>query len=121
MGGKIRLNRMVFYGYHGVDESEQARGGMFEVDMEMTFRMEKAFRSDNLADTIDYRKVYATVHNCLTDRKHYLLESLAERIADSALKEFALEEVRVVVRKPHAPVRGVLESVEVEVLKSRNE
>ena len=29
----IRLKNMVFYGYHGVYESEKALGGKFEVDL----------------------------------------------------------------------------------------
>ena len=33
----IRMKKMLFYGYHGVDESEQKRGGTFEVDLENIF------------------------------------------------------------------------------------
>ncbi|MBL7047707.1 MAG: dihydroneopterin aldolase, partial [Candidatus Marinimicrobia bacterium] len=56
--GIIRLNKMLFYGYHGVDELEQNRGGTFEVDLEMKTVLSKATFSDSLKDTIDYSAVY---------------------------------------------------------------
>lgn len=117
--GIIRLNKMLFYGYHGVDESEQSRGGMFEVDLELNMSLNKATDSDNLSDTIDYADVYQTVHDCLTEKRYYLLEALAGHIAETVLKDYPADKVVVKVRKPHAPVKGVLGSVEVEVEKSR--
>lgn len=117
--GKIRLNQMLFYGYHGADESEQLRGGTFEVDLELVTTVRNAALSDHLEDTIDYADVYSVVHDSLTQRKHYLLESLAEEIADTIMAEFPINTVKVNVRKPHAPVKGVIGSVEVEIERSR--
>jgi len=118
--GIIRLNKMLFYGYHGVDELEQNRGGTFEVDLEMKTVLAKASHTDSLKDTIDYSAVYNTVHDCLTSTKHYLLESLAGHVANTILAEFDVSWVKVNVRKPQAPVKGVLESVEVEIERSRD-
>jgi len=110
---------MLFYGYHGADESEQLRGGTFEVDLELVTTVRNAALSDHLEDTIDYADVYSVVHDSLTQRKHYLLESLAEEIADTIMAEFPINTVKVNVRKPHAPVKGVIGSVEVEIERSR--
>ena len=52
--GIIRLTKMLFYGYHGVDESEQKRGGTFEVDLELRKDLFKSMNSDSLDDTIYY-------------------------------------------------------------------
>lgn len=118
--GIIRLNNMLFYGYHGADESEQNRGGTFEVDLEMKTALAEAASSDDLNKTIDYSAVYQTVHDCLTGKKFYLLEKLAGHIAKSVLDRFDVESVMVKVRKPHAPVKGVMGSVEVEIERSRD-
>ena len=58
--GKIRLKNMLFYGYHGVDESEQRRGGTFEVDLELEKSLSEAAASDDLESTVDYSAVYQT-------------------------------------------------------------
>ena len=115
----IRLTKMLFYGYHGVDESEQKRGGTFEVDLELKGNLSTSMKSDHLEDTVDYAEIYQTVHDCLTGTRYFLLEALASHIADSILSSYALNSVKVTVRKPHAPVKGVLGSVEVEIEKER--
>ena len=115
----IRMKKMLFYGYHGVDESEQKRGGTFEVDLEMKGDFTESMKSDHLKDTVDYSEIYQKVHYCLTGTRFYLLEALAAHIADSLLEAYPIETVKVNVRKPHAPVKGVLGSVEFEVEKER--
>ncbi len=113
--GIIRLKNMQFYGYHGVSESEKHLGGKFEVDVEMKTDFQKAFASDNLEATIDYEAVYKTVDNCVKNDNYYLIESLADSIAKEILVRFSVSEITVRVRKPHAPINGVLDTVEVEI------
>ena len=113
--GIIRLKNMQFYGYHGVSESEKHLGGKFEVDVEMKSDFQKAFASDNLEATIDYEAVYKTVDNCVKNDNYYLIESLADSIAKEILVRFSVSEITVRVRKPHAPINGVLDTVEVEI------
>lgn len=111
----IRMNNMVFYGYHGVSETEKDLGGKFEVDLELFRPLHSPGTSDDLKDTVDYEAVYKSVDACIRDHKHYLIESLAEDISFAVLNQFKVESVTVRVRKPNAPVSGVLDSVEVEI------
>lgn len=116
----IRLHNAVFYAYHGVLSDEQVLGGKFEVDVELHCNLSNARRSDNLKDTINYEKVYAVMKEAVVGRKHFLIESLAEAIASAILKEFKRVRKTVVrVRKPSAPIHGVLDHIEIEVEKSR--
>ena len=115
----IRLKNMVFYGYHGVSESEKSLGGKFEVDLDLHQDLKKAGQSDNLKDTLNYEKIYKTVENCTKKNKHYLIETLAEHIAGSILGKYKTDKVLVRVRKPHAPVKGVLDTVEVEIVRTK--
>jgi|TARA_B100001971_G_scaffold80019_1_gene73718 dihydroneopterin aldolase len=117
--GIIRLKNMQFYGYHGVSESEKHLGGKFEVDVEMKTDFQKAFASDNLEATIDYEAVYKTVDNCVKNDNYYLIESLADSIAREILVRFSISEITVRVRKPHAPINGVLDTVEVEISRKK--
>ena len=117
----IRLKNMVFYGYHGVSESEKSLGGKFEVDLDLYQDLKKAGQSDNLEDTLNYEKIYKTVQNCTKRNKYYLIEKLADRIAKSVLRKYKTDKVIVRVRKPHAPVKGVLDTVEVEIVRTKKD
>jgi dihydroneopterin aldolase len=111
----IRLHNAVFYAYHGILSSEQSLGGKFEVDVDLYCDLSRAAMSDSLEQTVDYEKVYDTIQKLVTNKKHYLLESVAGAIAGGILKDFRkVKGVTVRVRKPQAPVKGVVDYVEVE-------
>lgn len=110
---------MQFYGYHGVHESEKQLGGKFEVDLELYTSLKKSIASDDLRDTIDYQAVYDSVEKSLKEHKYYLLEALAGQISRAILTSFNIDSLIIRVRKPHAPVRGVLDTVEVEIERTR--
>ncbi|MDP7036931.1 MAG: dihydroneopterin aldolase [Candidatus Marinimicrobia bacterium] len=117
----IRLENMQFYGYHGVSEMERELGGKFEVDLEMFFPLKKAGNSDRIEDTLDYEAAYKLVQSCVVRKKYFLLEALAETIIDTCMKTFSVHRIVVRVRKPNAPIKGVLEHVEIECDRSRSE
>ncbi len=117
----IRLINMQFYGFHGVSESEKHLGGRFEVDLEMQLLLKKSCDSDNLNDTVDYEKIYKTVDLCIKKDKFYLIEALANSIASDILQNFPINSLLVRVRKPHAPVKGVLDTVEVELERKKED
>jgi dihydroneopterin aldolase len=116
----IRIKNAVFYAYHGVMQDEQNLGGKFECDVEMAYDFSAAAATDSLTKTIDYEQVYSVIQHTVLEKKYYLLEALAETIAASLLKAFGgIERITVRVRKPHPPVRGVVDYVEVEVTRGR--
>jgi 7,8-dihydroneopterin aldolase/epimerase/oxygenase len=112
----IRLHNAVFYGYHGNHHEERALGARFHVDVEMETDFTAAAESDALADTVNYEAVYAIVQDIVTNSTFKLMETMAHRIAVGLLSQFAqLRSVRVNVRKPGVPIKGVIDYVEVEV------
>ncbi len=119
--GKVKLKNMVFYGYHGVAEQEKDLGGRFEVDVELNFDMSAAIHTDHLGDTISYEEVYHLVHNVVTQSRCYLIETLAGRILRKIFDQFPVDAVLVRIRKPSAPIKGVLDTVEVELARTREE
>lgn len=116
----IRIKNAAFYAYHGSMQDEQNLGGKFEVDLDMYCDLSEAEASDSLKRTVDYEKIYAFLQKTILEKKYYLLEALGNTIAKKLLAEFPkIERVVVKVRKPHPPVKGVIDYVEVEIMESR--
>jgi len=118
----IRIKKATFYGYHGVRSEEQSVGGKFEADVDIYTNFEKACKDDSLHNTIDYYKVYKFLYQLALEQKYYLIETLAMKIADSLLLKFdTISKIAVRVRKNNPPLGGVVDCVEVEVIKERKE
>jgi dihydroneopterin aldolase len=116
----IRLHNAVFYGYHGNHHEERYLGGRFHIDVEMETDVTAASVSDNLEQTVNYEAVYNLIQDIVTKQTFKLIETVAKRIADGILVEFIeVRGVTVRVRKPGAPVKGVIDYVEVEVHEHR--
>lgn len=116
----IRLRNAVFYAYHGALSDEQNLGGKFEVDVDLYCNLSRAAASDSLRQTVDYERVYDCIKGLVLGKKYYLIEALAQTIAYGILKNFkAVQRVIVRVRKPGAPVKGVIDHVEVEISHTR--
>lgn len=118
----IRINKASFYAYHGVFREEQAIGGKFEADIELYTDFSEAASRDDLKQTVNYETVYGLLHDVAMSQKFYLIESLANRITRDLFKHFSgVYRVIVRVRKNNPPIGGVVDSVEVEVDKTREE
>lgn len=115
----IRLHNMQFYGYHGVSESEKHLGGKFEVDVEMMADLKEACENDDINASIDYEAVYKTVDSCVKKDNFYLIEALANSIAKELLNGFSISRIIVKVRKPHVPIHGMLDTVEIEISRTK--
>lgn len=116
----IRIKNATFYAYHGAAVEEQNLGGKFEVDVDMQCDLRPAARADSLKKTVDYEKVYAYVSSVIHSKQNYLIETLAHTIARGIIREFFnVEIVTVRIRKPHPPVKGVVDFIEVEMTEER--
>ncbi len=116
----IIIKNASFYAYHGVEQDEQNFGGKFEVDAEIHCDLSAALSSDSLTSTINYEKVYAIIGQAVTEKKYFLIETLAGTIAKKILREFSQADKAIVrVRKPHPRVKGVVDYVEAEIAEQR--
>jgi len=119
--GKLILNNMKFYGYHGVGSFEKDNGGQFEVDLEMEFDMTAAMQTDNIEDTLDYTRVHKMISKVIENRKYNLLETLAGNILKTLFAEVDVDKAKVYLRKKYVPLEGVFDSVEVVVESKKGE
>ena len=116
----IRIRNATFYAYHGAVVEEQNLGGKFEVDVDMHCDLLTAAETDSLKKTVDYERVYAYISSVIHSKKNYLIEAVAHTIAQGIIREFpGVQTVTVRVRKPHPPVKGVVDFVEVEMTEKR--
>ncbi len=75
------------------------------IDLEIPVDCRNAARTDEVADTVDYKAVAKRVIAFVEASEFKLVETLAQRMAMLVIEEFALEWVRVSVNKPGA-IRG---------------
>ncbi|MDQ7092810.1 dihydroneopterin aldolase [Desulfosporosinus sp. PR] len=111
----IHLRGLEFYAYHGALQEEQVLGQKFIIDMDLFADLSRAGISDQVEDTIHYGEVYQAVKICVNEDKYQLIEHLAERIAQTILKQFVCTSVRVEVHKPQAPIAGIFRDISVEI------
>ena len=116
METKIRLNNIQLNGYHGVDDDEKKNGQQFEIDIAVYTDLTAAIKTDNVDATTDYSALYDKVVNVFSASGFNLIESLANQIASPLTDDYCLSGCRVIIRKPDAPINGILDTVEVEVM-----
>lgn len=117
---RILLQGMRFWGHHGLLPHEREQGQPFEVDLEVELDLSRARESDRLEETVDYRLLFRAVQEVVEGEPVHLLEHLAERIrrqVERSLEALPVQRgrIRVRVRKPQAPLGGMLDGVQVEV------
>lgn len=117
---RLFLKAMPFFARHGVFDAERELGQKFVVDVDCWLDTRPAAWADDAELTISYQKIYEQVRAVAEDDPVHLIETLAERIATRLLDHFhLLEQVRVVVHKPSAPVTGLFGDVGVEIVRTR--
>lgn len=117
---KIALNKMEFYGYHGVFKEETALGQRFIVDLEVEVDLRKAGETDELEYSVNYGQLFIDVKEIVEGKPYKLIEAVAERIAEKVLTtHHLLSSVLVRVIKPDPPIPGHYQSVSVEITRRR--
>lgn len=112
----IRLKNCCFFAHHGVFDEEERLGQRFQVDAELHVDALAALDADEIGETVDYGLVFKEIERILSGSRRFLIEVLALDVARALYDRFAqVVHARIIIRKPNAPVRGVLDHVEVEV------
>jgi len=75
------------------------------LDLEMGADIHRAAATDHIDDTLDYKRVAKRLLQFIGDSQFQLVETLAERIAELVITEFAVPWVRVRLNKQGA-IRG---------------
>lgn len=104
--GKVILNNIRIYAFHGCMDEEERIGSDYIVNLEVETDMVQPSKSDLLEDAVDYVSLNAIVKEEMSIRSK-LLEHVSQRIMDRILKEFPeVEGVMVSVAKQNPPIGG---------------
>lgn len=113
----ITLRNCAFFARHGVYNEEEVLGQRFFVDAVLTVESRDTLENDEIAGTVDYGKVFRTIEKVVMGQRKYLIESLALEIGKTLCAKFKrIKSSEITIRKPNAPVRGVLDNIEVTVV-----
>ena len=116
METKIRLNNIHLYGNHCVNNNEKITGQQFDIVIKSYAYLTNAIKTDNVDTTAGHSVLYDKVVNVFSTSRFNLIESLANQIASLLTDDYCLSGCRVIIRKPDAPINGILDTVEVEVM-----
>jgi dihydroneopterin aldolase len=118
---KIYVNKMEFYGYHGVFPEENKLGQRFFVDLNVSLDLMQAGQTDELDYSVNYGELYAVCQEIVEGAPVKLIETVAERIAGKILADFPrVSEVTVTLTKPDPPIPGHYKSVAIEITRRRS-
>lgn len=113
---KIYINNLEFIGFHGVFPEEKKLGQKFLVSLELTVDTREAGKTGDLTKSVHYGLVAQDVEKLFLEKSIDLIETCAENIAEMVLKKYELvKEVKVIVKKPWAPLQMHFENVAVEI------
>ena len=118
--GKIKLDTIKIYAYHGCLEEESIIGSDYNIDIIVSANLSKASISDNLSDTVDY----VCINRIVTQEMHIkskLLEHVAKRISDRIFAEISIvAEVKISVSKINPPIGGDVKMVTITLKEKRS-
>lgn len=117
--GKIKVENIAVYAYHGCMVEESKIGSEYRVDVEVKTDLSRSSESDSLFDTVDYVHLTKIVHQEI-DIRSALLEHVGKRILDRILTELQLvKKATVWISKINPPIGGNVDKVTIEMTKKR--
>lgn len=105
VGDRIFLRGLAIECVIGFIEWERRIKQTVVVDIELPVDCRRAASSDSVEDTLDYKRVAKRIIAFIEASEFHLVETLAERVAQLVLAEFAVEWVKLDINKPGA-IRG---------------
>ena len=113
--GKISVEGIKLYAYHGCMDEEAKIGANYEVSVLIDFDFTAASTTDILAKTVDYVIVYNIVKKQMAIRSK-LLEHVGKRIFDELMRYYkTIETLKVSISKINPPMNGNVDRVTVTV------
>ena len=86
----------------GIYDWERETRQVVSIDLEMPVDIRRAAATDDIADTLNYKKVAKRILGYVEASSFQLVETLIERIAEIIITEFDVDWVKVSLSKPGA-------------------
>ena len=119
--GKITLEGLEFFAFHGYYDEEQKIGNKYGVDITIETSLNKAGEDDKLSETIDYEELYQIIREEMGQPSR-LLENIGGRIMNSIFTNFPLVTfVEVSISKFNPPIGGICKRALVTLSSARKD
>lgn len=113
---RIEMKNCAFFARHGVLKEEEVLGQRFYVDASLEVEAGTALETDEIDDTVHYGIAFGVIEEVVTGTRRKLIEALALDIGKALAQRFPqIREATITVRKPSAPIPGILDHVQVSV------
>jgi len=99
---KILIKDLTLRCIIGVNESERREKQDVVINVILWSDFTKATETDDIDETVDYKKINKSIIGLVENSKFFLVETLAERIAQLCLQNKRVRKVKVSVEKPGA-------------------
>lgn len=117
--GKIYVEGIKIYAYHGCFKEETLIGTNFLIDVELDVDLKNAAESDNLNDTVNYQTVFQVIKKEM-EIPSKLLEHVAGRCIKSLFNDFnTVKTVAIKISKLNPPLGGQINAVAVKLFEHR--
>ncbi len=114
---RIRICDLLVRCVLGVNDHERGEKQDVVINLTVHADLRQAGKSDNIKDTVDYRALKKRVLAMAERSQYFLVEALAEAVAELCLDQVGVRRVDVSVEKPHA--LRFARSVAVEISRER--
>lgn len=113
---RIHIKNLEVFGKHGVFPEENRLGQKFLINATLYTHTREAGLKDDLTKSIHYGEVSHFMTSFMVEHTFQLIETAAEQMARAVLLQFPrLEQIKLEILKPWAPIGLPLESVSVEI------
>lgn len=117
----IKLKNCAFFARHGLFNEEETLGQRFFVDAELVVNGSDGLENDDIEKVVDYGAAFQVIERIISGKRRFLIEALALDVAKDICVTFPIVKLATItIRKPSAPVQGILDYAEVSVTYPQN-
>ena len=102
MSDKIFLQGLEAFCIIGTLSRERQKKQPVLIDLEFSAPVRAPAQTDDLKKALDYKKIASYTTSFVAQSRFYLLETLAERLAETLLQKFPIKHICLRVSKPKA-------------------
>ncbi|WP_455364297.1 dihydroneopterin aldolase [[Eubacterium] cellulosolvens] len=114
---KILIKDLLLRCIIGTNESERREKQDILINIEMSLDFQEAARTDDITKSANYKEINKKIIPLVENSQYFLVETLAEKIAQICLENSKINKVKVSVEKPGA--LRFARSVGVEITRER--
>ena len=115
------IRDLEFFAFHGLFEPEKQLGQKFIISLELDLDLKTSGKTNDLTKSVHYGELCDKLEKEFTKESYDLIETAALKLADFILNEYKLiQGVKVFLKKPWAPVKKHLDTVEIMVERKRH-